>query len=244
MLENEEKNSSDRLASLEKHVQHQNDELLCLKSALADVIRRMQHLETTTSNGSMPSQQFNHSNNYGRQQHRSPHKQNNVQSKPSIQTATSTKTTNTNKQQQLLKEALQNHNNTNTHNNSVYVSSNNNEQNKENNNRNTTMYNTSRSLVGSKANSVEKLPQVPPKSKILFQASVDFNQQTLCFNSDSGMVKFFLRGRPINVFLPKANQVSLNSNEIGFRFDTESIIKAPKEQLKLEWVYGYRGIEL
>ena len=27
----------------------------------------------------------------------------------------------------------------------------------------------------------------------------------------------------------------------GFNFDKESVIKAPKEQLKLEWVYGYRG---
>jgi len=200
MLENEQKNSSDRLAYLEKHVQQQNDELLCLKSALADVIRRMQLLESAQFIQEQKQQLASH------QQHRSPHKMLVPSSRP-LHT-----------KKQHLKDSLLN--------NSIIP-----DHNKENR-----AYN--RSLNGSKANSVEKLAIAPKK---VFQASVEFNQQPLSFNSDSGIVKFFLRGRPISVFLPKENQVSSNSNEIGFRFDTEKVIKAPKEHLKLEWVYGYRG---
>jgi len=198
MLENEQKNSSDRLAYLEKHVQQQNDELICLKSALADVIRRMQLLESAQ----LIQEQKQHLASY--QQHRSPHKILVPSSKPISS-------------KKHLKDSL---------NNSLIP-----DHNKENR-----IYN--RSMNNSKANSVEKLSVAPKK---VLQASVDFNQQPLSFNSDSGIVKFFLRGRPINIFLPKENKVSLNSNEIGFSFDTERVIKAPKEQLKLEWVYGYRG---
>jgi hypothetical protein len=40
MLENEQKNAADRIQNLEIRVQQQSDELICLKSALADLIRR------------------------------------------------------------------------------------------------------------------------------------------------------------------------------------------------------------
>lgn len=97
------------------------------------------------------------------------------------------------------------------------------------------------SLHGSKANSLEKLAAQNNGNKKTLQVSVDYNQQPLSLNSDSGLVKFYLRGRPISLYLPIANQVSSDSNEFGFKFDTEAVCKAPPEQLKLEWVYGYRG---
>lgn len=64
------------------------------------------------------------------------------------------------------------------------------------------------------------------------------------FNKDAGLVKFFLRGRPITLYLPSSLQSSQDSNDIGFgaNFDIDASIQAPpRDQLKLEWVYGYRG---
>lgn len=213
MLENEEKNSSDRISSLEKHVKQQNDELICLKSALADVIRRMQQLEHN-------SQQTNQL-----RQQQSP-------SKLSIQSSKSMIS-----RKQLLKDTRETQD---LRLNTDY-SLNRNRETKTSLSRADRSHNGNYgSLNGSKANSVEKLVQNTNKKSIA-SVTVDYNQQPLSLNSDSGLVKFFLRGRPINLYLPKENMVSLKSNEIGFRFDTESLIKAPKEKLKLEWVYGYRG---
>lgn len=217
MLENEAKNSSDRLSYLEKHVQQQNDELICLKSALADVIRRMQLIENTQST----QQQQLHN------KHRSPHKL-----VPSSKSMTTRK--------QILKDSQDSKNSTqlsHSINSTISEHFNGSIHNKENKLSLSRAERSHGSLNGSKANSIEKLA---PTKKTL-QVSVDYNQQPLSLNSDSGLVKFYIRGRPINIYLPKANQVSSNSNEIGFKFDTETKLKAPKEQLKLEWIYGYRG---
>lgn len=214
MLENEEKNSSGRLSSLEKHVLQQNDELICLKSALADVIRRMQLIENTQN-----SQQLHN-------KHRSPHKL-----IPSSKSMTTRK--------QILKDTQDVKNSQLSHsiNSTISEHFNGSIHNKENKLSLSRAERSHGSLNGSKANSIEKL--VPAKKTL--QVSVDYNQQPLSLNSDSGLVKFYIRGRPINIYLPKENQVSSNSHEIGFKFDTETKMKAPKEQLKLEWIYGYRG---
>ena len=49
--ENEE--LRDRVASLEKKVQQQDDEIVCLKSALSDAIRRLSTLESSPSSGKL-----------------------------------------------------------------------------------------------------------------------------------------------------------------------------------------------
>ena len=46
MLDNENEALRDRVMTLEKKVQSQEDEIVCLKSALSDVIRRLQIVET------------------------------------------------------------------------------------------------------------------------------------------------------------------------------------------------------
>ena len=58
------------------------------------------------------------------------------------------------------------------------------------------------------------------------------------FNKSTGSVKFYLKGRPINLYLPNS-LFDETSNE--YKFDIESKITKPNETLKLEWVYGYRG---
>jgi echinoderm microtubule-associated protein-like 1/2 len=59
-------------------------------------------------------------------------------------------------------------------------------------------------------------------------------------------VKFFLRGRPVTLHLPSSLQSPADSHSIGFdntQTDviTNSIVLGPRDHLKLEWVYGYRG---
>ena len=215
MLDLEQKNAADRIASLEKRVQQQNDELICLKSALADIIRRISTVETVQQQ--QQHQIYNQINASS-----SPHK-------PTL--STSTKTTGIRKVKDEKTHAVQESksatqiNGVNGENSSV-----------------SGRESKSSGKGAEKGKELEKGSEKNTTKGAQLKASVDFHQQQpLNFNSDAGLVKFYLRGRPISLYLPNANQVSASSNEIGFNFDTELKIKAPKEQLKLEWVYGYRG---
>ncbi len=222
LVQNEEKNSSDRLTYLEKHVLQQNDELICLKSALADVIRRVQQLEQAQATHQQQTFNFH-------QKHRSPNKLSVSSSRVMNQAR---KQTGKESHESRLIHSSSNNSTVGEHHSMAVI------QNNKTSLARAEKSHQNGSLHGSKANSLEKLAQGNKKT---LQVSVDYNQQPLSLNSDSGLVKFFLRGRPISLYLPSANQVSSDSNEFGFKFDTESVIKAPPEQLKLEWVYGYRG---
>ncbi|NXK60924.1 EMAL1 protein, partial [Sylvietta virens] len=52
------------------------------------------------------------------------------------------------------------------------------------------------------------------------------------FSADEGYVKMFLRGRPVTMYMPKEQVESYN---------LEAKVELPAKRLKLEWVYGYRG---
>ncbi|XP_075049643.1 echinoderm microtubule-associated protein-like 1 isoform X7 [Mixophyes fleayi] len=52
------------------------------------------------------------------------------------------------------------------------------------------------------------------------------------FSAEEGYVKMFLRGRPVTMHLPKDRVESYN---------LEAKVELPAKRLKLEWVYGYRG---
>lgn len=47
LLSQDQEELSERVAHLEKRVREQEDEIICLKSALADVMRRLGQVETT-----------------------------------------------------------------------------------------------------------------------------------------------------------------------------------------------------
>lgn len=51
--------------------------------------------------------------------------------------------------------------------------------------------------------------------------------------TETGLIKLYLRGRPINFYLPKS---------LAATYDPNNVLKCPSDiSLKLEWVYGYRG---
>nr|XP_031534672.1 echinoderm microtubule-associated protein-like 1 [Vicugna pacos] len=52
------------------------------------------------------------------------------------------------------------------------------------------------------------------------------------FSAEEGYVKMFLRGRPVTMYMPKEQVDSYN---------LEAKVELPTRRLKLEWVYGYRG---
>ncbi|NXI77483.1 EMAL1 protein, partial [Rhipidura dahli] len=52
------------------------------------------------------------------------------------------------------------------------------------------------------------------------------------FSAEEGYVKMFLRGRPVTMCMPKEQVESYN---------LEAKVELPAKRLKLEWVYGYRG---
>ncbi|XP_062824531.1 echinoderm microtubule-associated protein-like 1 isoform X1 [Anolis carolinensis] len=52
------------------------------------------------------------------------------------------------------------------------------------------------------------------------------------FSAEEGYVKMFLRGRPVTMYMPKDQVESYN---------LEAKAELPTKRLKLEWVYGYRG---
>jgi microtubule-associated protein-like 1/2 len=97
-----------------------------------------------------------------------------------------------------------------------------------------------RNSHGSSASSSINL-RTPRKDKKPGQIEISLgvlDQDGLKFDNENGSLKFYLRGRPITLYLPSSFK---DEQTNVYKFDTEHKLSAPKEQLKLEWVYGYRG---
>lgn len=90
-----------------------------------------------------------------------------------------------------------------------------------------------KSILKTQTKSIEKLsPSLVKPISRLIQSNTE-----IIFNSETGLVKFFLRGRPITFYLPST---FIDSN-FNYNFNIDTKLKVPKQELKLEWVYGYRG---
>ncbi|KAI0213314.1 Echinoderm microtubule-associated protein-like 1 [Lamellibrachia satsuma] len=76
------------------------------------------------------------------------------------------------------------------------------------------------------SSSLSSLPQSSARSPFLRQGN---REPSFC--QDDGSLRFYLRGRPINLYAP-TNLTDYDVSRIG---------QAPDQHLKLEWVYGYRG---
>ncbi|XP_059675671.1 echinoderm microtubule-associated protein-like 1 isoform X2 [Gavia stellata] len=87
----------------------------------------------------------------------------------------------------------------------------------------------SRNRTGSTSSSSsgKKNSESKPKEPIF---SAGKRRVTHC--KEEGYVKMFLRGRPVTMYMPKEQVESYN---------LEAKVELPAKRLKLEWVYGYRG---
>lgn len=209
MLENDRKTVNDRIENLEKRVEQQDNELICLKSTLADLLRRFNQIESSSrSNSSVSS---------------SSHVITPAQSSTKTPSTTSSN----------LKSSKQN---TRASQDKPLNQSTINRLTKASSSTDLKISNTNASVKESKPTSTvsadKSTSKKPAASK---EQAVKDKETSLQYNNDANSVKLYLRGRPVTLYLPDA----LNAEDKKYDFDAK--IKATKEQLKLEWVYGYRG---
>ncbi|CAH8438307.1 unnamed protein product [Heterobilharzia americana] len=62
--------------------------------------------------------------------------------------------------------------------------------------------------------------------------SHDDDSKETTYMPGDGILRFYIRGRPVNVYLP---------TQVMTDYDLSIPLKAPDMTLKLEWIYGYRG---
>ncbi|XP_073923278.1 echinoderm microtubule-associated protein-like 1 isoform X1 [Castor canadensis] len=216
---------SDRIASLEQRVQMQEDDIQLLKSALADVVRRLNiteeqqavlnrkgptkarplvqtlPLRTTVNNGTVlpkkPSGSLP-SPSGSRKEIAVP------AAKSSIKRTSSSERVSPGGRRESSGDSKGSRNRTGS---------------------------TSSSSSGKKNS--ESKPKEPVFSAALLSLSPKSQgKRRVMHCKEEGYVKMFLRGRPVTMYMPKDQVDSYN---------LEAKVDLPTKRLKLEWVYGYRG---
>ncbi|XP_074221147.1 LOW QUALITY PROTEIN: echinoderm microtubule-associated protein-like 1 [Camelus bactrianus] len=217
---------TDRIASLEQRVQMQEDDIQLLKSALADVVRRLNiteeqqavlnrkgptkarplvqtlPLRTTVNNGTVlpkkPSGSLP-SPSGARKEAAVP-----AANKSTIKRTSSSERVSPGGRRESYGDSKGNRNRTGS---------------------------TSSSSSGKKNS--ESKPKEPVFSAALLSLSPKSQgKRRVTHCKEEGYVKMFLRGRPVTMYMPKEQVDSYN---------LEAKVELPTRRLKLEWVYGYRG---
>ncbi|KAG5857157.1 hypothetical protein ANANG_G00016140 [Anguilla anguilla] len=204
----------DRIASLEQRVQMQEDEIQLLKSALADVVRRLNISEEQQALGTrrgptkarpmMPTLPLRSTVNNGTVL---PKKSGTLPSPSSTRkdnttpaTKSSVKRTSSSERMGLLarKESA-----------GEFKS------------------NRTRSGSTGSNSSAKRTSESKPKEPVF---SAGMRRVTHC--KEEGYVKMYLKGRPVTMYMPKDQVES---------YSLEAKSDLPSKKLKLDWVYGYRG---
>lgn len=206
---------TERVSSLEQRVQIQEDEIQLLKSALADVVRRL--------NASEEQQAL--------QNRKGPTKARPLVQGLTMRTAVNSETILPKKPTGSLPSP------SGTRKDIVPLSSKSNVKRTNSTERvspggrreSTGDAKSSRNRAGStsSSSSSKKNSESKPKDPVF---SAGKRRVTHC--KEEGYVKMFLRGRPVTMYMPKDQVESYN---------LEAKVELPAKRLKLEWVYGYRG---
>jgi len=187
MLENE----AERIESLEKTVKQQGDEIICLRSSLSDVLRRLDKLE----NSQTPTSHLLVAKKV-------PPKVTLPSKTPTPSASNPTRTNSISSPSPLLQPQLRS--------------------------------------TSSMSLSIE--PKHHPKPKRTSTAPGTTEKETdgtVSFNKITGLIRFYLRGRPLIFHLTNNYLDTTLGNE--YLFDLKKKLEAPKASLDLNWVYGYRG---
>ncbi|CAH8495818.1 unnamed protein product [Schistosoma rodhaini] len=182
----------DRVIDLEKRSAEQANELACLRSSLADCLRRLNLLESargtnvtktnSRTDSSYSSRRHTNSRNPTSTGHQSKNSRDSSLVVPHSTTASTTART-------RLKSPQ-----------SVRLSSS-----------STTLNNQGVGVSG---------------------ATNQTSSKETTYLPGDGILRFYIRGRPVNVYMP---------TQIMQNYDLSIPLKAPDTTLKLEWIYGYRG---
>ncbi|XP_056401182.1 echinoderm microtubule-associated protein-like 1 isoform X5 [Hyla sarda] len=206
---------TDRIASLEQRVQIQEDEIQLLKSALADVVRRL---------------------NVSEEQHALQNRKGPTKARPLVQALPLRNTVNSDtilpkKPSSSLPSPSGNRKDIVPLGSKSNVKRTNSTERISPGGRRESGGDSkgSRNRAGSTSStsSGKKNSECKPKEPIF---SAGKRRVTHC--KEEGYVKMFLRGRPVTMHLPKDQVESYN---------LEAKVELPAKRLKLEWVYGYRG---
>uniref|UniRef100_A0A8B9Y7P5 EMAP like 1 n=1 Tax=Bos mutus grunniens TaxID=30521 RepID=A0A8B9Y7P5_BOSMU len=217
---------TDRIASLEQRVQLQEDDIQLLKSALADVVRRLSvteeqqavlsrkgptkarplvqtlPLRTTVNNGTVVPKKPSGSLPAPPGARREPAVP--AAAKSTVKRTSSSERVSPGGRRESYGDSKGNRNRTGS---------------------------TSSSSSGKKNS--ESKPKEPVFSAALLSLSPKSQgKRRVTHCKEEGYVKMFLRGRPVTMYMPKDQVDSYN---------LEAKVELPTKRLKLEWVYGYRG---
>ncbi|XP_011534844.1 echinoderm microtubule-associated protein-like 1 isoform X5 [Homo sapiens] len=216
---------TDRIASLEQRVQMQEDDIQLLKSALADVVRRLNITEEqqavlnrkgpTKARPLMQTLPLRTTVNNGTVLPKKP--TGSLPSPSGVRKETAVPATKSNIKRTSSSERV-----------SPGGRRESNGDSRGNRNRTGS---TSSSSSGKKNS--ESKPKEPVFSAALLSLSPKSQgKRRVTHCKEEGYVKMFLRGRPVTMYMPK-DQVD--------SYSLEAKVELPTKRLKLEWVYGYRG---
>ncbi|XP_055316074.1 echinoderm microtubule-associated protein-like 2 isoform X2 [Sitodiplosis mosellana] len=257
MLESEKSSLFGRVHDLERRVLTQQDEIVCLRSTLADVLRRLNTIEGNIERGAITN------NTLGIQGGRSAPNTPSRNGAPVFSRLSSQSSVHSNSSMgmncgqnndwKLRKPMVRSVQGTTTpdmhsRRHSGGVSSLHQSRTKPIHQSNGSIQSDSPS-----SNSISPAPSPSPRPQSVntvnngnaglgkrWNSTGDFNAQsalvgstqTCSYNEDDGTVKMFLRGRP----------VILNAtSDVKEIYDVTKVQPAPNKKLKLDWVYGYRG---
>ncbi|KAG1662874.1 Echinoderm microtubule-associated protein-like 1 [Nymphon striatum] len=248
MLNNEDDTLRERVSYLEKKTHEQQDEIACLRSTLADLLRRVANLEgraTIVTNNVIPnhtpSGKYNKSpaSKPPRSHHQTPTKgtdrtDGHVQNRYNSHTPSNLPIRRLSQSQQyqsnqsLHSDEGTTHSSTSTSpvpspspapsHNAFSIRS-------SPSPRHTPSPNRTNSSSNLKKWSSNQDFMSPPNN--LLNSTKDAS-----YNADEGTLKMYLRGRPIILHAP---------SHLIHEYDINKINNAPAQKLKLDWVYGYRG---
>lgn len=249
MLESEKSSLAGRVNDLERRVLTQQDEIVCLRSTLADVLRRLNLIEGNIdrSGSSTISSTGTHG---GRSAPSTPARNapvpiyNRLTSPSPTNNSSSSASSNDWKLRRPISSSRTNQSEVVTLRRHTTVSGGNlSQRNKAIHQSNGSLHSDSHS-----SSSVSPAPSPSPRPNSLhsglnkrWNSTGDFgaagNQlqgrtSRATYNEEDGTLKLFLRGRPIILDAP---------SDIRDSFNISKVQPAPNRKLKLDWVYGYRG---
>lgn len=213
LLSQDQQELCERVAHLEKRVREQEDEIVCLKGALADVLRRIGQVESVrTQNSLLPSKPLVKTPRkapLGQERPKSTHYESSTP-RPSSQQSARQRPRGSSSSGMSKKWSSM-------------------EKNIEGTNGHSSPRHNTSQLTHSKRSSSHG--NLPLKLSVAQAAKGGKDRSEPTYDQEDKYVRMYLRGRPVPLYAPSKTE----------DYDVRAPQDSPDAELKLEWVYGYRG---